>query len=385
MRQEESETFMRLLGKLIVVACLAAGGGLVYVTSRGVAEKKQVEASAVPVTVATAKSRDFPIYKTTIATVQAYNMVTIRARVDGTLQQVLFKEGQDVKAGDLLAIIDPRPLQAALDQAIATKAKDEAQLANAKRDLQRFIDLRQFETRQRVDTQRALVDQLQATIEGDKAAIENATVQLSYTKIVSPIDGRTGARLVDAGNMIHASEGTALLMVTQIEPIFVTFTLPQDVLDELFTAQKHGEVAVEAYSRNDSSKIATGVLSLIDNQIDTTTGTIRVKATFANSDRRLWPGEFVNVRVVTEVRKQAVVVPAQAVQRGPKGLYVYAVKPDQTVEIRPVQTGMTSAGATLVEKGLVAGEEVVIDGQYKLKAGIKIKPVTQTELTAITS
>jgi membrane fusion protein, multidrug efflux system len=376
---------MRLLGKLIVVACLAAGGGFLLVNGRGAEEKKQAQAPAVPVTVATAKSRDFPIYKSAIATVQAYNAVTIRARVDGTLQQVLFKEGQDVKAGDVLAMIDPRPLQAALDQAIAIKAKDEAQLANAKRDLQRFIDLRQFETRQRVDTQRALVDQLQATIEGDKAAIENATVQLSYTKIVSPIDGRTGARLVDAGNMIHASEGTALLMVTQIEPIFVTFTLPQEVLGELFAAQKKGDVVVEAYSRDDASKIAAGILSLIDNQIDTTTGTIRIKATFANSDRRLWPGEFVNVRIVTEVRRQAVVVPAHAVQRGPKGLYVYAVRPDQTVEIRPVQIGMTSAGTTLIEKGLAAGEEIVIDGQYKLKAGVKIRPITQAELTATAS
>jgi multidrug efflux system membrane fusion protein len=375
---------MKLSGNLIVVALVAAGLGWAYLASREDGGKKAGAAAsaAVPVTIAAVESKDFPIYKSSIGTVQAYNTVTIRARVDGTLQQVLFKEGQDVKAGDVVALVDPRPFRAALDQAVAAKVKDEAQLANAKRDLQRFVSLHEYATKQSVDTQNALVDQLQAMIQGDQAAIENATVQLSYTTIASPIGGRTGARLVDAGNMIRASEGTALLVVTQIEPIFITFTLPQDVLDELLVAQAHGDVAVEAYKRDDSTKLATGTLTLVDNQIDTTTGTIRIKATFANADRRLWPGEFVNVRVVTEVRPKAVIVPAQVVQRGPNGPYAYIVKPDQTVDMRLVHPGMTSVGKTLIETGLAAGETVVVDGQYKLKPGVKIRPITPAEKTA---
>jgi multidrug efflux system membrane fusion protein len=377
---------MKLFGKLVVLTFVAAGLGGVYVATRGEDAKKPGASVAPPVlvTIATAESMDFPIYRSTIGTVQAYNNVTIRARVDGTLQEVVFKEGQDVKAGDVLSIIDPRPFQAALDQAVAAKAKDEAHLANVRLDLKRFVDLRDFATKQSVDTQRALVDQLQATIQGDQAAIENAMVQLSYTKITSPISGRTGARLVDAGNMIHATEGKALLVVTQIEPIFVTLTLPQDALDEVLAAQARGEVSVEAYKRDESTKLATGTLTLVDNQIDTTTGTIRFKATFANSDRRLWPGQFVNVHVVTEIRPHAVVVPSQVVQRGPNGLYAYVVKPDQTVEMQPVTPSMTAAGKVLIETGLTAGDTVVVNGQYKLKSGVKVQPIVDAERTAST-
>ncbi len=338
----------------------------------------------IPVVTGEVGQADFPITHEDIGAVQAFNTVTIRARVDGTLQKVLFQEGQDVKTGDVLEVIDPRPFRAMLDQAVATKAKDEAQLANARLDLDRYIKLAETSavTKQQVDTQKALIDQLQASVAGDQAAIENATVQLSYTTIASPITGRTGVRLIDAGNMIHASEGAALLVVTQLEPIFVTFTLPEDVLDEIVAAQARGAVRVEAYKRDSTTKLATGTLTVVDNQIDTTTGTIRLKATFANTDRRLWPGAFVNVLVITEVRHDATVAPAQAVQRGPNGYFVYAVKPDLTVEMRPITVGGTAAGMTLVETGLKAGERIVLDGQYKLQPGAKIQPIAPAEKTA---
>jgi multidrug efflux system membrane fusion protein len=377
---------MKPATRIILGVCLCGAVGLAVVATRAWQQpNKSAQTSAVapiPVMIGDVGQMDFPITREGLGTVQAFNTVTIRARVDGTLQEVRFKEGQDVKAGDVLALIDPRPFKAALDQAVATKAKDEAQLANAKLDLKRFVDLRDFASRQSVDTQNTLVAQLQASVKSDDAIIENAQVQLSYTTITSPIDGRTGVRLIDAGNMIHASEGAALLVVTQMEPIFVTFTLPQDVLDEVNTAQAHGAVRVDAYKRDDATLLATGALSVVDNQIDSTTGTVRLKATFANKDRRLWPGAFVNVKVVTEIRQNAAVVPAQAVQRGPNGLFVYAVKPDRSVELRPITAGGTEAGMTLIDKGLTAGETIVLDGQYKLQPGSKIQPVVPAEKTA---
>jgi multidrug efflux system membrane fusion protein len=374
---------MKIFGRVVIAAVLLAGGAFAAVNiSHWQGPGKVAEKPAplpVPVVVGEVKSEDFPIVHEGIGTVQAFNTVTIRARVDGTLQKVLFQEGQDVKAGDVLAVIDPRPFKAALDQAIATKAKDEAQLANSKLDLKRFVDLRDFASRQSVDTQGTLVSQLTATVKSDEAVIENATVQLSYTTITSPIDGRTGVRMIDAGNMIHASEGAALLVVTQIEPIFVTFTLPQDVLDEVAAAQARGPVQVEAYKRDVETLLSRGTLTVVDNQIDTTTGTIRLKATFANKDRRLWPGAFVNVKVITEIRHNATVVAAQAVQRGPNGFFVYVVNPDMTVEMRPITSGGTADGETLVEKGLASGEKIIVDGQYKLQPGMKVQPIAPAE------
>ncbi|MGO9133186.1 MAG: efflux RND transporter periplasmic adaptor subunit [Methylovirgula sp.] len=374
---------MKTFGRVVIAAMSLAGGAFAAVNiSHWQGPGKVAEKPApppVPVTIGAAKSQDFPIIYDGIGTVQAFNTVTIRARVDGTLQKVLFQEGQDVKAGDVLAVIDPRPFKAALDQAIATKAKDEAQLANAKLDLKRFVELRDFASRQSVDTQGTLVSQLTATVKSDEAVIENATVQLSYTTITSPIDGRTGVRMIDAGNMIHASEGAALLVVTQMEPIYVTFTLPQDQLDGVATAQAHGDVRVEAYKRDADTLLATGKVAVVDNQIDTTTGTIRLKATFANKDRRLWPGAFVNVKVITEIRHNATVVVAQAVQRGPNGFFVYVVKPDMTVEMRPITSGGTADGETLVEKGLASGEKIIVDGQYKLQPGMKVQPIAPAE------
>ncbi len=379
---------MKTVGRVILAGLLFGGvaaGALVTshweFSSRSA---KKTTPPAIPVVTGSVGQEDFPITREGIGAVQAFNTVTIRARVDGTLQKVLFQEGQDVKAGDVLEVIDPRPFRAMLDQAVATKAKDEAQLANARLDLDRYIKLAESNavTKQQVDTQKALIDQLQASVAGDQAAIENAGVQLSYTTITSPINGRTGVRLIDAGNMIHASEGAALLVVTQIEPIFVTFTLPEDVLDEIIVAKARGPVRVEAYKRDDETLLSVGTLTVVDNQIDAATGTIKLKATFANADRRLWPGAFVNVRVVTEIRHDATVVPSQAVQRGPNGFYVYAVRPDRTVEMRPITAGGTAAGMTLVETGLTAGETIVLDGQYKLQPGATVQPVAPAEKTA---
>ncbi|HTJ01572.1 MAG TPA: efflux RND transporter periplasmic adaptor subunit [Methylovirgula sp.] len=377
---------MKTFGRIVLAAVLLGGGAYVFANKDHFLAKHQAQTKPaplpVPVVLGEAEKQDFPITYDGIGTVQAFNTVTVRARVDGTLEKVLFQEGQDVKAGDVLAVIDPRPFKAALDQATAMKAKDEAQLANAKLDLKRFVDLRDFASKQSVDTQNALVAQLTASTKADDAAIENATVQLGYTTIASPINGRTGVRLIDAGNMIHASEGAALLVVTQMEPIYVTFTLPQDVLDAVASAQAKGPVKVEALKRDANVLLSSGTLSVVDNQIDTTTGTIRLKATFANKDRRLWPGAFVNVKVVTEIRRDATVVPSQAVQRGPSGYYVYVVKPDMTVEMRAIASGRAEGGVMLVEKGLSAGEKIVVDGQYKLQPGVKVQPLPAAAQTA---
>jgi membrane fusion protein, multidrug efflux system len=381
-----AEVVMKTVGRVTLALILCGGIAFAaFESSHFVSSAKPASAPsvpAIPVVIGAVTSEDFPITYDGIGTVQAYNTVTVRARVDGTLQEVRFKEGQDVKAGDVLAIIDPRPFQAALDQAVANKARDEAQLANAKLDLKRFVDLKDFASRQSVDTQSALVSQLQAAVKSDQALIENAQVQLSYTTIASPIDGRTGVRLVDPGNMVRASEGAALLVVTQMEPIFVTFTLPQEELDAVRMAETRGKVPVEAYKHDEDTLLSTGELAVIDNEIDTATGTIRIKATFANKDRRLWPGEFVNARVVTDTKHDATVVPAQAVQRGPNGLFVYVVKPDQTVDMRSITAGGTVAGMTLVKQGLGPGEKIILDGQYKVQPGVKVQPITHAEKTA---
>lgn len=341
--------------------------------------------SAVVIVAGIVEQQDFSVYRTAIGTVQAFNTVTVRARVDGQLDRVAFKEGQDVKAGDTLAVIDPRLFQTSLEQAVAMKAKDEAQLANSQRDLQRNIDLRDFASKQTVDTQRAQVAQLQATLQADQAAIDNAKVQLSYATITAPITGRTGARLVDAGNMVRSSEGVGLVVINQIQPIFTTFTLPAESLDEIADAQARGRVTVEVFKRDGLTRIATGVLSLIDNQIDAATGTIHLKAVFPNEDRKLWPGQFVNVHVLTDLRPKAVTVPAQVVQRGPQGTFAFVVKPDQTVETRAIRLGPTEAGTTVVETGLSPGETVVVDGQYKLRPGSKVEANPPGPATAATA
>jgi membrane fusion protein, multidrug efflux system len=355
-----------------VLALLA--GGLWYQTRDQARSAIPIAAPAIPVTAATVQRQDVPVYLTGIGSVVPFNRVTVHVRVDGELQAISFTEGQDVKQGDQLAQIDPRPFQAQLDQARATKAHDEAQLANAKLDLARYSSLlaKDYATRQSVDTQQALIAQLEATIRGDQAAIENAETQLSYTSIVSPLDGRTGIRLIDRGNIVHASDPGGLVVITQVHPIAVLFSLPQDHLQSITSAMKEVQLKVLAYSRDETTKVADGTLVLVDNQIDAATGTMRLKAVFPNEDDALWPGEFVHAHLEIEVRHDAVTVPAEVVQRGADELYVYVVKADSTVERRRVKVGPVRSGVAVIESGLFVGERVVTDGQFKLKPGAKV-------------
>jgi multidrug efflux system membrane fusion protein len=317
--------------------------------------------------------QDVPIFRIGIGTVQAFNTVLVRARVDGELQQVAFKEGQDVKAGDLLARIDPRPFEAQLRQADAEKARDEALLANAKRDLTRFDTLGKngFASGQSVDTQKSLVAQFQAAVARDEALIENARLQLEYTRILSPLDGRTGLRLVDQGNLVHANDSKGLVSITQLQPIAVIFTLPARLLPAINRAGDAGPLVVEAWNEDDSEKLDSGTLALVDNLIDQATGTLKLKATFPNQAKRLWPGQFANAHLLIETRHDATTVPTRSVQRGPAGPYVWFVKPDQSVEMRPIVLRDVVGDLALVDKGLAEGDPIVIDGQSKLTAKTK--------------
>jgi membrane fusion protein, multidrug efflux system len=339
------------------------------------AARAQTAAPSVPVTAGTVVAKDVPVFLNGIGTVQAYNMVTVKTRVDGQIVKVDFKEGQEVKEGDSLFQIDPRPYQAALEQAQAAKQKDEAQLAGAKLDLDRYSKLlgTGYQTRQSYDQQTALVAQLQAAIKGDQAQIDNAQLNLGYADIRSPIDGRLGARLVDKGNLLHTNDNTALVTVTELKPIFVSFTLPQDTLDELREQQQKAPLAVRAYGGDGTTLLSVGKLTLIDNSIDQATGTIHLKARFENQDERLWPGEFVSLRVILKVRPQVATVPAQTVLEGPDGHFAYIIKPDDTVERRAVEVAAVQDGIAVVTKGLKAGERVVVDGQYRLTQGARVK------------
>jgi len=362
-----------LLVPLAAVVCL--GWYFRSGPSAGVTPQRPV-APSVPVAAALAERRDFPIFLTGLGAVQAYNIVTVKARVDGHLEKVAFVEGQTVSEGEVLAQIDPRPFQALLAQARATKMRDEAQLANARLDLERTKTLivREFATRQTADTQRAQVAQLEATVQGDQAAIENAEVQLGYTTIVSPIAGRTGIRLIDKGNIVRATDtNNALVVITQVQPISVIFTLPQDVLGDVVREMSRGPLKVFAHNRDGATQLGEGILALVDNQVDAATGTIRLKATFENADNALWPGQFVNVRLLLRTRTEVVTVPAQAVQQGPNGAFAYVIKPDQSVEQRTVKVGYTREGSSLIEEGLKPSDQVVVEGQYKLRAGARVQ------------
>ena len=341
---------------------------------------------AVPVDTVTARRQDVPITLSGLGTVQALNTVTITARVDGQIQKIAFKEGQDVKAGDLLAQIDPRPFQAALDQATAKKAQDVAQLLNDQLDLKRFQDLatKDFATHQQLDTQKALVAQMHAEIQGDQAAIDNARTQLDYTTIKAPLDGRTGFRLVDQGNNVHATDTTGIVMITQIHPISVVFTLPEDQLGAVQHALVAGTVQATAVADDGKTVLDQGKLVLADNMIDQTTGTARFKAEFANQDNALWPGAFVNVQLLLETEHNALTIPSVAVERGPDGLFAYVVKPDAKIEAQPIKVSLNTGNVAVIDAGLTNGDEVVTAGQYRLEPGIAVTPkrVQTSALTA---
>jgi membrane fusion protein, multidrug efflux system len=334
---------------------------------------KKPEASKAPppigVDVAQVKRSDVPVYQQGLGTVQAFYTVTVTARVDGRLDSVAFTEGQHVNKGALLAQIDPRPFQAALDQARATQDKDAAQLANARLDLQRYEALApdQLASKQTVDTQRALVNQLEAQVKGDKAAIDNARTQLDYTTITSPISGRTGIRQVDPGNNVHASDVNGIVVVTQLQPITVIFSLPEETFEEVAAALRRGPVQAIAVSRDQNDELDHGTLSLIDNQIDQTTATIRLKATFPNTQGKLWPGQFVNVKVQTQIKHDALTIPAAALQRGPNGMFAYVVGPDLKAKVAALTLGPQTADVAVVDSGLQAGQQVVITNQYRLQ------------------
>ncbi|MGH7109463.1 MAG: efflux RND transporter periplasmic adaptor subunit [Stellaceae bacterium] len=337
----------------------------------------QMPKPGIPVIAGTVAARNMPVLLDGIGTVQAYNTVAVQSRVDGQIVKVAFQEGQEVKAGAPLVQIDPRPYQAALDQALAQKQKDEAQLASAQLDLQRYASLvgKGFQTRQSYDQQQATVAALKASIEGDAAQIESARLNLAYSDIRAPIGGRLGARLVDIGNMVHASSNTTLVTITQLKPIFVTFTLPQQDLDPLRLHQQKAPLAVAAFAQDNKIELAQGRLSLIDNTINPATGTILLKADFANQNERLWPGEFVNVQVTLRVRRNVPTVPEQTVEEGADGRFVYVIKPDDTVERRAVTVAATQNGMAVVTKGLKPGERVVVNGQFRLTDGAHVRIV----------
>jgi multidrug efflux system membrane fusion protein len=333
---------------------------------------------SIPVSITEAAQRDVPIYYHALGTVQALNTVAIRAQVTGQIVSIDFRQGQDVHTGDILAKIDPAPFKAALDQAVAKKSEDEAQLIDAQKDLARFktLVLKNFETQQNVDAQQAKVDQTKATIDADQAAIEAAQTQLNYATITAPIDGVVGFRQVDIGNIIHTADVSPLTVLTQIVPCTVVFTLPQNDLGPVGEAMLHGVVSVLAFDQDDKQQLAEGRLLLINNQIDQSTSTIQLKAEFQNQDKRLWPGEFVRIRILITTRKDAVTIPAVALQRGPEGFYVWVITPDNTAEQRPIEAQPVSEDLTIATKGLNAGEHVVVDGQSRLDAGthVAIRP-----------
>jgi membrane fusion protein, multidrug efflux system len=361
---------MALLACALAIGC---GGG----HSSGPTTARAAYTQAVPVGVASVQKRDMPVYLVGLGSVTPLYSVNLKTRVDGQLVRVNFKEGQFVHKGDQLALIDPRPFQVALSQAQAQKFKDEAQLRDARLNYQRYKNLLQQSgamSQQQVDTQLAMADQLEGAVRADQAAINNAKLQLTYCHITAPIDGRVGLRLVDPGNMVHAADANPLLVITQLQPITAVFTLPEDQLPTVAQHMKKGTLRVDAYSRDDQTKITSGTLLTIDNQIDPTTGTGRLKAEFKNPGNELWPNQFVNIHLLLQTLKNSLVIPAAAIQRGPQGTYVYVVKLDKTVEVRPVTIAISQNNLTSVATGLAANETVVTDGQDKLQAGSKVEP-----------
>jgi multidrug efflux system membrane fusion protein len=343
----------------------------------------QSSGDAIPVTVAAAVRQDVPILLRDLGAVQAFQTALIRSRVDGTLEQVFFQEGQDLRRGDPLAQIDPRPYIAALEQAQAKKAQDQVQLGNAVRDLARYTNLARndYASHQQVDTQTALVGQFQATLKGDDATIAAAQVNVDYTNITAPFDGKVGLRQIDPGNVIHAADTTGIVIIAQVHPIAVLFSAPQDNLPSILAAMAKGKLTVYAFTSDDKTLLSTGTLLTTDNMIDATTGTIRLKAVFANTRNHLWPGQFVNVRLQLEMQHNALTVPSIGVQRGLNGLFVYLLKPNSTVAYQTVEVGQDDGQTVIVTKGLEPGDRIVVNGQSRLQDGAHVV-VTPTKASS---
>jgi membrane fusion protein, multidrug efflux system len=363
-----------ILAALLVVA---GGAGLTVrqILRAGDPPPPPPPPAAIPVLAGTVTSHDVPIYLDGVGTVIAFNNVLVRSQITGQITQVTFTQGQTVHAGELLAQIDPQPYQAQLDQATANRDRDQAQLANAQTNLNRYVPLQQkgYATPQLVDTQKAQIAQLEAMVKSDEAIIESVQVNLGYTRLTAPIDGVTGIRQVDVGNIIHPTDPNGLVDVTQIQPISVIFTLPEANFVEIQQQMAKGTLTVFAYSQDGRTQLDEGKLNLIDNQINQTTGTIRLRAEFPNVKRNLWPGELIDARLLLDTRHDGLTIAASAIQQGPNGSYVYAIDGAGNVQMRPVQVAQISAGQALINSGLAANESVVTDGQYKLQPGAHVQ------------
>jgi membrane fusion protein, multidrug efflux system len=360
------------LSAAALAAFLGSGRGSIPFFAQSAAPRPA--AIPVPVSAERVQRRDVPIYLTGLGTVQAYNSVLVKSRVDGQIVRINFSEGKDVRAGDVLVEIDPRPYAAALNQAEANKLKDEAQLENARLDLDRLSRLvtTNAVSKQQADTARALVAQLDATVKADQAAIDMARTQLDYAMIRSPIDGRAGTRMIDIGNIVRATDTAGIVTINQLNPIYVNFALPADSLPPVRARLKRSDVPVTAQD-SALADLATGTLSVVDNQVNTATGTVTYKATFANGEEVLWPGQFVNVRVETDVRSNVLALPVRTVQQGPDGPFVFVVGPNRAVAKRPVKVSLLSKVTAIVDDGLQPGEMVVTDGQYRIQSGSQVE------------
>jgi multidrug efflux system membrane fusion protein len=375
---------------IISVGAIVLVGAVIMTATRFTESRRARTATdegPVPVVAAAAKLADTPVYLDGVGTTKALNTVTVRPQVDGKLIAVLYREGQDVKRGDVLARIDPATYQAQYDQAVAKKAQDEATLANAKIDLERYTNLSATNSiaRQQLDTQKATVAQLEALVRLDQAAIEYARANLNYTTITAPLDGRTGIRQVDEGNIVRASDATGIVVITQIKPMSIFFTLPQQQLADVNLAFAKGPLTVDALGADNKTVIDRGVLLVVDNQVDQATGTVKLKAEFPNKDTQLWPGQFVNVRLLINTLKDVVVVPTAAVQRGPSGQFAYVVQPDNTVAVRPIRITQQDENIAVIGRGLQAGERVVTTGFARLKQGAAVVVTNAEDVPAVSA
>jgi len=363
-----------------VLALLALAGGIHWLRAtlggRPTSAAESAKRPALPVVVATARAGDMPVYLTGLGSVTAFHTVMVKSRVDGQLINVAFREGQLVHEGDLLAQIDPRPFQVQLEQAEGSLARDQAQLEDAKRTLARYRELRaqKVVSQQEYDDQAARFGQFEGAIKSDQAAIDGARLQLTYARITAPISGRTGLRLVDPGNIVHATDQSGVVVITQLQPIAVLFTIPEDHLPSIMKKLTASEqLEADAYDRSDQNRIASGSLLTVDNQIDQSTGTVRLKAVFDNDDGALFPNQFVNVHLLLDVKRGTVIVPVAAIQRGPRGTFVYLVKADHTVEVRPIAVGPAGRTDASIESGLSANDVVVVEGTDKLREGALVQ------------